>query len=69
MSTPGGYSKTLNLAQVQETILAYIILGNLIAYPLKINCPIVKSQREYNVGLVLVYLVNKCMCVCKMLCC
>ncbi len=32
------------------TILTYIIIGNLIAYPLKINCLIVKSRREYNVG-------------------
>ncbi len=53
-----------NTIYYSSGFLIHIILGNLIAYPLKINCPIVKSRREYNANLVLVYPVNKCVLVC-----
>ncbi len=56
------FGKAISLNEkppVSLAILTRIILGNLIVYPLKILCPIVKSKIEYNAGLVLVYPVNK----------
>ena len=47
-------SEKINFEQnaIRLSILTRINLGNLIAYPLKILCPIVKSLREYNASVV-----------------
>ncbi len=57
-------SEKINFEQnaIRLSILTRINLGNLIAYPLKILCPIVKSLREYNASVVNKYVYSVVCC-------